>query len=167
MSLMDMIWSGDGIERSVCLFSCCCFCIKLTLGLMVRPSGISRLHIHFTTFLQCSYYSTPITFHSSGTFTDRCKAMPLLWFLFVIYASCLSLLCCLACSLQPCDHLLGKGWPLGSLVCDVFLCFCHFTLWCPGSGVVLDYIDSWSLPSSLFWHPPILSLLHIQKHTET
>ena len=32
----------------------------------------------------------------------------------------------------------GKGWPLGSLVCDVFLCFGHFPLWSPGSGVVLD-----------------------------
>ena len=57
-----------------------------------------------------------------------------------LYVSCLS--CCLVCSLQPCGHLLGKGWPLGSLVCDVFLCFCHFPMWCPGSGVVLDCIDS-------------------------
>ena len=24
------------------------------------------------------------------------------------------------------------GYPLGSLVCDVFLCFCHFPMWCPG-----------------------------------
>ena len=32
--------------------------------------------------------------------------------------------------------------PLGSLVCDVFLCFCHFPIWCPGSGVVLDSINS-------------------------
>ena len=45
--------------------------------------------------------------------------------------------------------MLGKCWPLGSLVCDVFLCFCHFPLWYPGSGVVLDCIDSWSMPSSL------------------
>ena len=30
----------------------------------------------------------------------------------------------------PCGHLLGKGWPLGSLVCDVFLCFCHFPCRC-------------------------------------
>ena len=37
---------------------------------------------------------------------------------FVICVSCLS--CCLVCSLQPCGHLLGKGWPLGSSVCDVF-----------------------------------------------
>ena len=40
-----------------------------------------------------------------------------------------------------CGHLLGNGWPLGSLVCDVFLCFCHFHVWCPGSGVVFDCID--------------------------
>ena len=24
---------------------------------------------------------------------------------------------------------------------DVFVCFCHFPLWCPGSGVVFDCID--------------------------
>ena len=38
---------------------------------------------------------------------------------------------------------------LGSYVCDVFLCFRHFPVWYPGSGLVLDYIKSWSLPSSL------------------
>ena len=37
---------------------------------------------------------------------------------------CLSLLCCLVCSLQPCVHLLGKGWLLGSLVCScIFVTF--------------------------------------------
>ena len=39
------------------------------------------------------------------------------------YVSCLSLLCCLVCSLQLCGHLLGKGWPLGSFVCVVFVTF--------------------------------------------
>ena len=34
------------------------------------------------------------------------------------------------------------------LVC-VLLCFSHFPVWCPGSGVVLDCIDSWSLPPYL------------------
>ena len=29
-------------------------------------------------------------------------------------------------SLQPCGHLLGKGWPLGSLVCDVLCVFVTF-----------------------------------------
>ena len=38
---------------------------------------------------------------------------------------------------------LGKGWPLGSLERDVvFLCFCHFPMWCPESGGVLDCTDS-------------------------
>ena len=29
-----------------------------------------------------------------------------------------------------------------ALVCDVELCVCHFPMWYPGSGVVLDCIDS-------------------------
>ena len=29
-----------------------------------------------------------------------------------------------------------------ALVCDVKLCFCHFPMWYPGSGVVLECIDS-------------------------
>ena len=53
---------------------------------------------------------------------------------------------CLSCvfvsSLQPCGQLLGKGLSLGSIVCDVFLWFCHFPMWRPRSGVVLDCIDS-------------------------
>ena len=54
------------------------------------------------------------------------------------------------CLLMPCGHLLGKGWPLGSrLWClIVSLLLSH---WYPGSGVVLDCIDSWSLPSSLLY----------------
>ena len=30
--------------------------------------------------------------------------------------------------MQPCDHL-------RDLACCASLCFCHFPLWCPGSGV--------------------------------
>ena len=47
----------------------------------------------------------------------------LLWIVFVSYASCWNVLCCRVCSLQPCGHLLGKGWRLGYRVCCVFLCF--------------------------------------------
>ena len=50
----------------------------------------------------------------------------------------------------PAYHLLGNGAPLGSLVCDVFLYFCHFPIQCPGSGSVLDCIDSTSLVFYLF-----------------
>ena len=36
----------------------------------------------------------------------------------------------------------GKGLTFGSFVCNVFLCLCHVPIWCPGSGVVFDFIDS-------------------------
>ena len=51
------------------------------------------------------------------------------------------------CLLMSCGHLMGKGWPLGSrLWCLIVkLSLSH---WYPGSGVVLDCIDSWSLPLS-------------------
>ena len=54
------------------------------------------------------------------------------------------------CLFVPCGHLLGKGWLLGScLWCiTVSLSLSH---WYPGSGVVLDCIDSWSL------HPYLLN----------
>ena len=50
--------------------------------------------------------------------------------------------------LMPCGHLLGKSWSLGSrLWCLIVkLLLSH---WYPGSGAVLDCIDSWSLPSFL------------------
>ena len=56
--------------------------------------------------------------------TDHSKAVILLWILFVIYVSCMS--CFIVCLLRPRGHLLGKGWSLDSLLCDIFLCFFHF-----------------------------------------
>ena len=52
---------------------------------------------------------------------------------------------------MPCGHLLGKGWPLGScLWClTVSLFLSH---WYPGSSVVLDCINSWSLHPYLLWY---------------
>ena len=52
------------------------------------------------------------------------------------------------CVLMPCGHLLEKGWPLGfCLRCLIVkLSLSH---WYPGTGVVLDCIYSWSLPSYL------------------
>ena len=45
---------------------------------------------------------------SSIFFTHRSKTVLLLWILFVIYVPCLSLLCCLICSMKPYNHLLGR-----------------------------------------------------------
>ena len=51
---------------------------------------------------------------------------------FVVFV-CLSY--CIVCYLLPFVHLLGKDFPL---VTDVYLCFCHFLIWYPRLGVVLE-----------------------------
>ena len=60
----------------------------------------------------------------------------------------------------------GKGltsWL--SCVCDVFLCFCHFPIWCLGSGMVLDCIDSWSLASFFYCNSNLLDYVHWHRRT--
>ena len=59
--------------------------------------------------------------------------------MFFLSFLCYKFVC--VCLNVPCGHLLGKGWPLGSrLWCQaVSLLLSH---WYPGSGVVLDCIDS-------------------------
>ena len=57
-------------------------------------------------------------------FTDRSKAVLLLWTICVIYVLCLS-------ALVPCGHLLRKGWPLGSC------------LWCLIVLLSLSHVVSW------------------------
>ena len=66
---------------------------------------------------------------------------------FVLFMSCVchafaSLHCCLVVTCWERAVLLA-------LVCDVQLCFCHFLMWYPGSGVELYCIDSRSLPPFL------------------
>ena len=41
-----------------------------------------------------------------------------------------------------CGHLLGKGCRLPLLYVMFLLCLCHFSMLCPGPGVLLDCIDS-------------------------
>ena len=69
--------------------------------------------------------------------------------LYVFFLSCVYYAFVRVCLYVPCGHLLGKGWPLGSrlwcLTGSLSLSHCY-----PGSGVVLDCIDSWSL------HPYLL-----------
>ena len=52
-----------------------------------------------------------------------------LWIICVIYVLCL--LCFRICSLLPCSHLKGKGWPLGSC------------LWCFFVILLRSYLVSW------------------------
>ena len=74
---------------------------------------------------------------SSDFLADRSKAVLLLWIFFLFVFRVI-----LFFSLQPCGHQLGKGWPLGSLECYVFLCFvtfpygvlgqlCYLIVWIP------------------------------------
>ena len=53
--------------------------------------------------------------------------------------------------------LLGKGWPLGSRLWCLTVSL-SLSNWYPGSGVVLDCIDSWSL------HPYLLSSIKNTAH---
>ena len=69
---------------------------------------------------------------------------------FMLFLSCFCYAFVCICLLMPCGHLLEKSWPLGSrLWCLIMkLLLSH---WYPGSGVVLDWIDSWSLPFFSLW----------------
>ena len=95
---------------------------------------------------------------SSNFLTDRSNGMLLLMNLFVIC------LCHFYTAMfVPCS-LVVTCWEV------VFSCVCHFHMRCAGSGVVLDYIDSWSLPSflihsSLHWiHKRKRSFIALQSH---
>ena len=48
------------------------------------------------------------------------------------------------CLYVLCGHLLEKGWSLGSRLWCLTMCL-SLSHWYPGSGVLLDCIDSWSL----------------------
>ena len=79
---------------------------------------------------------------------------------FMLFLSCVCYAFVCVCLLMPCGHLLGKGWPLGSrLLCPIVSLL--LSQWYPGPGVVLDCIDSWSLPSFSLWR---IFLTKYQKH---
>ena len=59
-----------------------------------------------------TYYNDTTVPEHTGVFHCRGTDVLLLWIIGVSYVLCLS--CFRVCSLLPCGHLLGKGWPLGS-----------------------------------------------------
>ena len=73
-------------------------------------------------------------------FTDRSKAVPLLW-IYMFFLSCVCYAFVRVCLYVPCGHLLGKGWPLSSRLWYL-LWVCHFPIGILGQ---VDYIDSRSL----------------------
>ena len=78
----------------------------------------------FTVLVQVSKGVLPekkiISFHKRAGYIlyfHVFEVVPLLWIIFVIFVSCLS--CFLIWLLQPCGHLLEKGWSL-VLLCVMF-----------------------------------------------
>ena len=68
----------------------------------------------------------------------------ILWIFYVFVLSCVCYVFVRVCLYVLCSNLLGKGWPLGSRLWCLTVCL-SLSHWYPGSGVVLDCIDSWSL----------------------
>ena len=86
-------------------------------------------------------------------FTDRSKEVLPLWIICVIYVLCLS--CLRVCSLLPCGHLQGKGWPLGSC------------LWCLIVLLLLSHVVSWVRCGSwLYWFLIIAPFLTLIRNVE-
>ena len=91
-------------------------------------------------------------------FTDHSKAVLLLWIFYVFVLSCICYVfvhvCLNMCFVVTC-------WERADLLALVLWCLTvslSLSHWYPGSGVVLDCIDSWSLhPYLLSYHIDILN----------
>ena len=79
---------------------------------------------------------------------------------FMLFLSCICYAFVRVCLLMPCGHLLWKCWPLGSRLWCLIVKLSLFH-WYPGSGVVLDCIDSCSLPSFLLYFFSFFSLFSL------
>ena len=66
------------------------------------------------------------------------------WGSSMLFLSCFCYAFVCVCLLVPCGHQLEKCWPLGSRLWCLIVKL-SLSYWYPGSGVVLDFIDSWSL----------------------
>ena len=60
----------------------------------------------------------------------------------VFFLSCVCYAFVCVCLFVPCGHPLGKGWPLCSCLWCITVSLSLSNYWYPGSGVVLDCIDS-------------------------
>ena len=93
---------------------CSCSFIKMT---SIYTSIVHSIIIYIDICIPLSMFKQSV---------PRRKAVLLLWIVFAIFSFVFVFVILSFCSLQPCDNLLGKAGPLGSLVCDVFLYFVIF-----------------------------------------
>ena len=86
--------------------------------------------------------------------SDRSKAVLLLWIVYVCVLSCVCYVFVRVCLYVLCDHLLGKGWPLGSFVVSN----CEF--------VTFPLVSWVGCGTWLYWFLIFASLLtlHIMEH---
>ena len=71
---------------------------------------------------------------------------------------------CYAFASVHCCFLVICWKRLTSWLSFVFCCvFCHFSMWYPGSGVVHDCVESWSLPSFLLEITKLAYILNANK----
>ena len=152
---MFITFYSDGISHTNWYITC----IWLSMGLSIvylKASQVEFFQIMlisvpdgcFNHSKQCRpWWNAAFCSISPGsTLFVKCLVILLLWIICLIYVLCLS--CFHVCSLLPRGHLKGKGLPLGSCLWCL-LWFCYFPIWYPGTGVVLNCIDSWSLLSFL------------------
>ena len=92
-------------------------------GCLLGPLGITC----------CISFAPVFSFNPPGLsppvkyFTDRSKAVLLLWIFYVFVLSCVCYVFVRVCLYVLCSQLLGKGWPLGSrLWCLLWVC--HFPI---------------------------------------
>ena len=99
-----------------------------------QPKYTKNLLIHVLLLLVCKFDQNPPI-----SLVDRMHTRVIFSILYVL--NCIR-------GIQTC----GKGLTYWLFL----LCFCHFPMWCPGSCVVLDCIDSWSLPPFIIWKAQLL-----------
>ena len=106
------------------LCSCCCVAVSCLCLFLVMRSVIMVYPYH-----------THLVSDTEYGFTDHSNAVLLLWIFFFF----LSLPFVMSVYCSPVATCWEK-FDLLALLC--YFRFCHFPIWCPGSGLVLDCMDS-------------------------
>ena len=134
----DFIIFTDLSKVVLLLWSILYLCFTLMLSCLLLATLWSPVNLMRLVLLNMLFFNWP--FHDGISFVDR-----FLLFMFHV-CLCYMLYCLLLAALwSPAE----KGFTSWISCVWYFLVFCHFPIWFHRSGVVLDFIDSWYLLSSL------------------
>ena len=176
LSVLCSLVAPAGRELTSWLF--CVWCLLVFLSLSHVVSWVRR-GTWLYWFLICAFFLTFTAILSDNIdrrglsppvkyVTVRSKVVLLLWIFYGFFLSCVCYAFVCFCLFVPCGHLLEMGWPLGSRLWSMTVSL-SFSDWYPGSSVVLDCIDSWSLHPYLLWliTPKIfLIFVHFIKYSD-